>query len=289
MKLITLIKKMNRFINLKYPLITRKIAKIYIIKHLYRFIVINFLKANTVKIDGHKLFLDSEDSLRLSVYGQFEAFETEVIKKEIKEGDVVLDIGANIGYYALIFAKLVGPKGKVFAFEPDPENFALLNKNIKINEYKNVVLINKAVSNEVGEIKLYLNEYNKANHQIYPSKNHRKSILIQTTRLDDFFKDYKGKIDFVKIDIEGAEYLAIQGMSNLLNKNKNIKIITEFYPCWLENFNVKSEEYLKLLSKHGFKLYNLNKNAVKKTSIPDLSKVYTVRKENYTNLLCKKS
>ncbi|MBU2634018.1 MAG: FkbM family methyltransferase [Nanoarchaeota archaeon] len=289
MKLITLIKKMNRFINLKYPLITRKIAKIYIIKHLYRFIVINFLKANTVKIDGHKLFLDSEDSLRLSVYGQFEAFETEVIKKEIKEGDVVLDIGANIGYYALIFAKLVGPKGKVFAFEPDPENFALLNKNIKINEYKNVVLINKAVSNETGEIKLYLNEYNKANHQIYPSKNHRKSILIQTTRLDDFFKDYKGKIDFVKIDIEGAEYLAIQGMSNLLNKNKNIKIITEFYPCWLENFNVKSEEYLKLLSKHGFKLYNLNKNAVKKTSIPDLSKVYTVRKENYTNLLCKKS
>jgi len=289
MKLITLIKKMNRFINLKYPLITRKIAKIYIIKHLYRFIVINFLKANTVKIDGHKLFLDSEDSLRLSVYGQFEAFETEVIKKEIKEGDVVLDIGANIGYYTLIFAKLVGPKGKVFAFEPDPENFALLNKNIKINEYKNVVLINKAVSNETGEIKLYLNEYNKANHQIYPSKNHRKSILIQTTRLDDFFKDYKGKIDFVKIDIEGAEYLAIQGMSNLLNKNKNIKIITEFYPCWLENFNVKSEEYLKLLSKHGFKLYNLNKNAVKKTSIPDLSKVYTVRKENYTNLLCKKS
>jgi len=259
-----------------------------IIKRFYRFIVVNFWKKDTIKIDGHKLFLDSEDSLRLSVYGKFEPFETEVIKKEIKEGDVVLDIGANIGYYTLIFAKMVGPKGKVFAFEPDTENFTLLKKNVEVNGYKNVVLINKAVSNESGKIKLYLNEYNHANHTIYPSENHHKSILIQSTSIDDFFKDYKGKINFIKIDTEGAEYLAVQGMPNLLNKNKNIKIITEFCPLWLEKSDIVAKEYLKLLSKHGFKLHHLDKNTVKESNISDLLKIYTVKKENYTNILCKK-
>ena len=279
---------MNHAFNTNFPRISHKLARVRIIKRFYRFIVITFWKKDTIEIDGHKLFLDSEDSLRLSVYGKFEEFETEVMKKEIKEGDIVLDIGANIGYYTLIFARLVGDKGKVFAFEPDPENFALLKKNVETNGYKNIILINKAVSDKEGEIKLYLNKYNKANHTIYQTEENRESIPIKTISLDNFFKDYKGKIDFIKMDIEGAEYLAIKGMINLLKKNKNIKLITEYYPHWFKKLNVKSEEYLKLLSKCGFKLYDLNKNFVKETSIQDLLRIYAVKKENYTNILCKK-
>ena len=72
---------------------------------------------------------------------------TDVVTKEIQPGDTVLDLGANIGYFTLLFAKLVGNNGIVFAFEPEPQNIALLTKNIKINNYKNVTLVPKAVSN----------------------------------------------------------------------------------------------------------------------------------------------
>ena len=106
------------------------------------------------------MFLDSNDSLRLSINGTYSEYETDVMKKIVKKGDVDLDLGANIGYYTLIFAKIVGKNGKVFAFEPDLTNFTLLKKNVEINGYKNVVLINKAVSDKTGKLKLFLNERN---------------------------------------------------------------------------------------------------------------------------------
>ena len=70
--------------------------------------------------------------------GSYEPLETETVKREIKKGNVVSDIGANIGYFASIVAKLVGEEGKVFAFEPDPGNFALLERNVQTNGYKYV-------------------------------------------------------------------------------------------------------------------------------------------------------
>ena len=167
--------------------------------------LISRLKSNVTEINGHKMFLDSKDTLRLSILGVHEPFETEIIKKEIKKGDTVLDIGANIGYYTLIFAELVGENGKVFAFEPDPTNFAILEKNVEANGYKNVVLVQKAVTNKPGKLGLYLNEDRKAAHRIYDPHNGSKSIEIESIKLDDYFKDYDGEMDFIKMDIEGAE------------------------------------------------------------------------------------
>ena len=120
------------------------------------------------------MFLDSVDSLRLSFNGVYEPCETEFVMNEIKKGDVVLDIGANIGYYTLIFARLVGEEGKVFAFEPDPENFALLKKNVEINGYHNVVLVQKAISNKTGKIRLFKFDDFKAGHRIHDSHDSRK-------------------------------------------------------------------------------------------------------------------
>lgn len=111
------------------------IGKFYPIKIANAFLI-RRLKSNVAMVMGHKMFLDCKDSLNLSINnGIYEEFETNIVKEEIKKGDIVLEIGANIGYYTLIFAKLVGEKGKVFAFEPDPTNFALLKKNIEINGY----------------------------------------------------------------------------------------------------------------------------------------------------------
>ncbi len=264
------------------------IGKFYPIRVAHNFIIAH-LKTTFTEVDGHKMFLGRRDSLSLSIEGIYEQFETELVKKEIKRGDVVLDIGAHIGYYTLIFARLVGGDGKVFAFEPDPTNFALLKKNVEMNGYKNVILIQKAVSNKPGKLKLYLCEDNDVDHRIYNSHDGRESIEIEAIRLDDYFRDYDGRIAFIKMDIQGEE--GGGGMSNLLKKNKNVKIVSEFWPIGLKRFGTEPEEYLKLLLKHGFTLYHINEKEkkIEPIDIPKLLEIYNPdmhKKGNFTNLLC---
>jgi len=266
-----------------------ELGKFYPIKVIYN--LMNFLlKSNFAEIQGHKMFLDQMDSLHLSTNEIYEPLETELVKNEIKRGDIVLDIGANIGYYTLIYAKLVGEEGKVFAFEPDPNNFALLKKNVEINGYKNVILVQKAVSNKNEKIKLYLSKGNLGDHRIYNSYNGRKSIEIESIILDDYFINDK-KIDFIKMDIQGAEGGALQGLSNLIKKNKNLKIVTEFWPIGLKRFGIEPIEYLKTLIKHGFSLYQINERKKKIELVTNISKlltIYSPENEEQTDLLCVK-
>jgi FkbM family methyltransferase len=220
--------------------------------------------------------------------GAYERLETDLVIREIKKGDVVLDLGANIGYYTLLFAKLVGDEGKVFAFEPDPKSFALLKKNVKINGYKNVILLQKAVSNITDKAKLYLCEDNFGDHRIYDSKDGRKFIKIETVRVDDYFKDFSRGIDFVKMDIQGAEPLAVEGMVGLLNRKGTLKIVSEYWPIGIKRCGKDHEEYLRLLMSYGFTLYHINKlrNAIEPLDIPTILNNLTPEKEDYTDIFC---
>jgi len=134
------------------------------------------------------MFIETADGLDFLIKPTHEQFETEVFKKEIEKGDTVLDLGSHIGYYTLIAAELVGEKGKVFAFEPKPTNFVLLKKNIKINNYQNVIPVQKAVSNKNGKGRLYLKE-KKTQNRIYDSQENDPFIEIETVRLEDYIKE----------------------------------------------------------------------------------------------------
>ena len=226
----------------------------YPLKHLWGRIeptLIDKFHPTLVKIGGHKMFLDANDSLRLSVNENYEPLETDLVKKVIQSGDVVIDVGANIGYYTLIFAKLVGKNGKVYAFEPDPMNFNILKKNVEINGYNNVILTDKAVSNKLETTKLYLSK-NLGGHRLYSSAEGNKFVEVQTTKLDDFFKDKPKKVNFIKLDIEGFEYVALKGMRQLIKKNNDIVIMTEFLPSGLQDFGLEPKDYISLLKKHKF-------------------------------------
>lgn len=217
------------------------------------------------KEDKHIIFLDKLDSLHLSINGLFEPFQNEIVKKYIKKGDIVLDLGANIGYYSLLLAKLVGEDGKVYSFEPEPSNFALLKKNIKINNYKNIIPINKAVSNKDGKIKLYLNEKDFGMHSTSDFYKDSKSIEVESISLDSFFKDKDKKVDFIKIDIEGAEGKAIKGMQGILKENGNIKILSEFNFLWSKKCGMNLKECFNILK--DFKIYRILE--LKKEIIPE--------------------
>lgn len=248
------------------------------------------LKPAFVIIRGNKIFLDAHDSANLSVRFTYEPIGTMVLEREINKGDVVLDLGAHIGYYTLLTAELVGNRGKVFAFEPGPDNFALLEKNVAANGYKNVILTAKAVSDKSGEIKLFLAEESSVSHRIGDPGDGRKTIYVEAITIDDFFQDYNGKVNFIKMDIEGAEAKALQGMRGLLRKNKKIKLMTEFYPSALRNSGTTPEDYFILLSQLGFQINQIDEKYEKCEPV-DIDKLMSWVNSGglITNLLCIRS
>ena len=224
----------------------------------------------TITDDGYKMFLDDGDSLLLSKYGFHDLFTTYVIRRLIHSGDTFLDIGAHIGYYTLIASEIVGKKGKVFAFEPDQTNFALLKRNVEENGCDNVTLVNKAVSNKNGITKLYICADNTGDHRIYDADLGLDTIDVETVRLDDYFKDEP--IDSIKMDVQGAEGLATEGMHSLLQKNNGVKIVTEFCADMIEKTGSDPLQFLKQITENGNKLYFIprNKTTVEPVSINEI-------------------
>jgi FkbM family methyltransferase len=250
----------------------------------------SYFSITEVKVhDGHTLFLDPCDSLGLAwSKGNYEPFETELLKQHVRRGDVVLDVGANIGYYSLLFARLVGPEGKVFAFEPDPTNFGLLTRNVRRNGYANVVAVPAAVGDRTGKLRLYLCEDNRGDHRTYDSGDGRPSVEVDVVRLDDYLKDFERPVAFVKMDVQGSEPAALAGMDGLLRRNPRLKLATEFWPFGLHRSGSSAEGFLRALAGHGFALQVIDEagQRVAPADWAELLRTYVVEKQNYTNLLC---
>lgn len=182
-----------------------------------------------------------------------------IIKKTIKPGMKVIDVGANIGFYSILFSKLVGEDGKVYAFEPDKENFCHLEKNC--HSRRNITINKMAVSDKGGKIKLYISSELNVDHSTYDDGEGRKFIEIDAISLDDYIKKDE-KIDFIKIDIQGYDYYAVLGSQNLINRINKIVVLTEFWPYGLNKAGVKPIQYLELLKNLNFKIDINNKDSV---------------------------
>lgn len=266
---------------------TGLIPRFRFLRSLNKFIV-SRLTLNRAEIMGHTMYLDSVDSLHITKNnGVYEPLETGVVQANVKKGDVVVDAGANIGYYTLLLARLVGPEGKVIAIEPDPDNFALLKKNVEVNGYHNVELHQKAVSDAAGTVKLYRSMRSAAQHSLAASNQDDPYVEVEMARIDDLVK---APIDFMKIDVEGAELGAMRGARELFAKSPNVKIMTEFNPRALNDFGVRTEEYLALLSDYGFRFSNIDKkqSSVHPASIPEIMEACNLGNGFYTNLLCER-
>lgn len=219
------------------------------------------------RLGDHLMMLDEKDSLQLGVLGaDYEHQEVNLVKRFIKKGDVVLDIGANIGYYSLLLANLVGEKGQVYAFEPEPANFSILQKNVRLNNYHNIYLEPKAASG-VNRVKdLYICEDNKGMHRLYPSLCCSGKIAVEAVALDDYLKEKINRLDFVKMDIEGAEFMALSGMKHLMGKYKPM-LLTEFSPAALYECGVLPRQYLDLLWSLGYTIYDVSLQLVEKDEL----------------------
>lgn len=146
-------------------------------------------------------------------------------------GETVVDIGAWVGRYTLTSSKYVGPSGKVISIEAHPSNFQILKKNLILNKRQNVIPLNIAVTNHEGRIKLYTarsSGWHSINPQIARSS---KYVEVPCKTLDNVLKELSiSKVDWIKIDVEGAEPMVLEGSQETLALNKNLKIILEVIP-----------------------------------------------------------
>jgi FkbM family methyltransferase len=166
----------------------------------------------------------------------------------------------------------------------------LLTRNVEANGYKNVVLVNKAVAEKTGKVRLYLSGENSGDHRIYDSGDGRGWVEVGSVRVDDYFRRSRVKIDFVKMDVQGAEYAVVRGMKGVLSRNKKVVVASEFWPIGLRRFGVRPGDYLKLLRKEGFRVYEVDRR-LKKLERLDRARVlvrYTVENGQHTDLLCRR-
>jgi FkbM family methyltransferase len=162
--------------------------------------------------------------------------EDEIIERFTpKIGDVVVDIGAHIGRYSIISSKRVGHNGKVIAIEAHPHNFEILNRNIKLNKLTNMITLNHAAYSKETKIKLYTRGQ-QAGHTIY------NTIITDRAKKEDGFVDINAntldnllqqnginEVNWIKIDVEGAEFEVLKGAHNILSNSKDIALLIEVH------------------------------------------------------------
>lgn len=191
--------------------------------------------------------------------------EIELLKKIIKPGDYILDIGANIGFYAKILSQFTTSNGKVFCFEPDSQNFKYLKKNTKgIN---NIVLFNKAVSDKTDTIKVYKSKLLNVDHRTYPINNYDSVEEITSVSIDELInKQIIPKVNIIKIDIQGYELTAFGGMKHLLSSSQNIKIVAEYWPHGFKRAGTSAIAFYDFFNTLGYSFYLIDNNTLTKIS-----------------------
>jgi len=234
------------------PLWGRGLERFPLVLTIYRYLYITLApqRDTPICVHGNKMFIHQGDlgfSQELLFSYGYDKCQTALFKELVSEGMNVIDLGAHIGYYTLLAAKLVGEEGKVFAFEPEPRNYALLLRNIEVNSYKNVVAVRKAAFSRTGKVDLLLSQYSAAHSlyhpvNLYQTVNSADAIVVDAISLDEFFENRDCSIDVIKMDIQGAEMAAVMGMSQTLKKNDNLKIFTEFWPSGLQRSEFSARE-----------------------------------------------
>ena len=243
----------------------------------------------TISFEGGMLTLNRDDvvvsgSLALNIY---EKHEVLFFLDTVKAGMTVFDVGANIGLYSVLAGRKVGAEGKVFSFEPDPVNFNFLRKNIDLNNLKNVMPVNKAVTSKSDDVKLFLSKENFGDHSLYNTEIQRNSISVPGVSLDDFVREMGLKsIDLIKLDIQGAEGLALQGMKEILNSVNAPKLFIEYYPYGLKKMGIDPLQILTTLENYNYEIFVIDE-VLKK--VDDRSEVVkNVNGKKYLNLFARK-
>lgn len=210
-------------------------------------------RPRVAQLDGVRYRFYPSSSVGRSIYylGDWEHWDTLYWRRTVKPGWTVVDVGANLGYYALLASRLVGPQGRVFAFESTPSTYRTLLENVALNEAHNITACRVALCDFCGSVSVIEQEEDGYNRIGLGGElgAHR----VPSLTLDRFVNERKiERIDLVKVDIEGAEYRFLQGGRATIERFRPI-VAVELHPAALATFGATLEDLTRELS--GYELY----------------------------------
>jgi FkbM family methyltransferase len=228
-----------------------------------------FLGSTLIKIgdDDRDLYKDPDDNyfwLNKTSYvdeciresGKFESASIDLVKKLVKPGDVVLDIGANIGYYSVILAKAVGVTGKIFAFEPTHWYRTVLERNVEANKLQNITIVPIGLSNSAQILDIDIFHSSATLHAADDTEKPLSSESIRLEPLDTFVAAQNfERIDFIKIDVDGHEPKVLEGAREILSKWRP-KILLEVAHLNYLKAGYRADEFYKWLKENDYHIYH---------------------------------
>jgi FkbM family methyltransferase len=240
-------------------------------------------------MEGKVLFVRAEDggvAHQLIMYKEYEPYQSSLVQKYIKPGMTVYNIGANIGYYTLLASKCVGPEGKVYAFEPAPENFELLQKNVTENKLGNVEIFPLAIGANPGSATLSLSSTNSGDHRLQNITN-RDHIVVSVISIDSFIEEGHSAPDAIIMDVQGAEFDVLQGSSKAINGSNPFILFTEFWPKGLNDRNPDgARNLLETIVRAGVSMNIIDEKRRLLAPTPTESLLKNVTGDAEVNLLC---
>jgi FkbM family methyltransferase len=191
------------------------------------------------------------DEIRNGV--EFERHVLRVLLLLLEPGATLVDVGANLGWFTVIGSRLVGPTGRVVAYEPDPGNLRLLRRNIRANDCRNVTVIAAAAGETRGRARLWLSPDNQGDHRLELSSDRADWVDVDVRRVTDDVKP--GVAALVKIDVQGSEVAALRGMQPLLAATPAPRLVAELWPHGLERCGASADELIDLLCQDERRLW----------------------------------
>ncbi|MEY2489503.1 MAG: hypothetical protein QOC70_1445 [Verrucomicrobiota bacterium] len=216
---------------------------------------------------------------RLGWMGRKEAI---LLRRLVRPGMQVVDVGANVGLYSLLLARLVDRNGSVLAFEPEPNLFSTLRENCASNNATNIVPFQCALGRAKGVASFHRSAFNSGDNRLGSASVGHDTVEVRVERFDDLQPD--SKPDFVKIDVQGHELAALSGMERALAPSRNVRVLFEFSPAALRKAGTAPDLLLDFFRERGFKLYETE--GVRLKELRESRRLISdLRGRRYTNLL----
>ena len=219
-----------------------------------------FSKGRAMKIykgplKGYK-YIVKPDTGFSSLLGRWEKESQLIYFHSIFKDFVVFDLGANYGIHSMLYSKLVGDKGRVYAFEPLPSNVADLKSHIQMNGIKNIEVVQEAISNKKGKAEFKIASHKGQGALQGIGKDSDDLLRVDTDTLDDFCQSHNVYPDFIKVDIEGAEGFALEGFNEAVKRS---------YPFFaIDLHNPRCDKAVgRFLSEHGYEVYRIKNSYLK--------------------------
>lgn len=225
-----------------------------------------FLVANLTEL-GLRFRVKTEDVVGRHIY-KYHVHEAQLSKflvthLDVKPGDVIIDIGANIGWYSVLLERMSPSGVDLFSFEPDPLNFELLIDNLEMNDSAKVRPVQKALAAEAGVMQLYQHDQNNLGRHSLLALQDGPTVDVETTTLDAFWAEQnlgERTPRFIKIDIEGYELHALRGAASVLARCPTV--LCEFSPEYMRQGGIEPADLIDLMTGHGFEAHLITPNGL---------------------------